>query len=169
MKTKFTAEYVDLSSDRPFPAVIAAFESATGNFEDEGPRMAALTAHSIESFEAQVHAQESTSGFMRFLTTDHGGWMRKFEAATLQARMYVIGNPLIARTMLRHSMAAGLNVPVRIYIFEDDAKKTHFAWHTPSSLMSVYNNPDVMQACKPLDEKLAHLAATVLGLPTDPA
>jgi hypothetical protein len=33
--------------------------------------------------------------------------------------MYTIGNPLIARTMLEHSVAAGLNVPIRILIYED--------------------------------------------------
>jgi uncharacterized protein (DUF302 family) len=164
MKTKFTAEYVEFLSDRPFPAVIEAFESSTGNFESGALRMAALTAQTKESFEEQVRAQESTTGFMRFLTTDHGGWMRKFEGATTQARMYTIGNPLIARTMLRHDMATGLNVPVRVCIFEDAHKKTHFAYHLPSSLMSVYGNTEVMQACEALDAKLEHLATSVLGL-----
>jgi hypothetical protein len=111
MKTKFTAEYVEFLSDHPFPAVIEAFESSTGNFEDGALRKAALAAQSKESFEQQVHAQESTSGFMRFLTTDHGGWMKKFEGATTQARMYTIGNPLIARTMLRHDMAPASTFP----------------------------------------------------------
>lgn len=37
----------------------------------------------------------------------------------LKAPMYIIGNPLIAMTMLKHEVAAGLNVPVRIMIYED--------------------------------------------------
>jgi hypothetical protein len=35
-----------------------------------------------------------------------------------KARMYTIGNPLIARTMIQHDLGVGLNVPIRLMIFE---------------------------------------------------
>ena len=38
--------------------------------------------------------------------------------------MYIVGNPLIAQTMIRHNIQVGLKVPVRILIYEDDAAKT---------------------------------------------
>ena len=74
---------------------------------------------------------------MRFLTTDHGNWVG-FEGVHFRARMYTIGNPLIAITMLKHEVAAGLNVPVRIMIYDDAASRTtRFVHDLPSSLMSV--------------------------------
>jgi uncharacterized protein (DUF302 family) len=66
--------------------------------------------------------------------------------------------------MLRHEMAAGLNVPVRVHIFEDAEKKVHFGYHVPSSLMTVYENAAVMQACVALDAKLDRLARSVTGV-----
>jgi uncharacterized protein (DUF302 family) len=54
---------------------------------------------------------------MRFLTVDHGAWLARI-GLKAKARMYTIGNPLIARTMLEHNIAAGLNVPVRLMIYE---------------------------------------------------
>jgi uncharacterized protein (DUF302 family) len=160
---KMEVEYVELKSNLPFSAVIEAFENATGSVEGAGYRNAVAGARTTEEFERVIRARESTSGFMRFLTLDHGAWMNKFEGGTRQSRMYTLGNPLIARTMLRHEIAAGLNVPVRVLIFEGADGSTRMAYHLPSSLMAVYRNADVQKACEALDAKLARLAETVMG------
>ena len=66
-----------------------------------------------------------------------------------------IGNPLIARTMVEHDIAAGLNVPVRLMIYEDAASRTtRLAYDLPSSLMSGLQNEKVAAAAKKLDAKL---------------
>jgi uncharacterized protein (DUF302 family) len=163
MKTAFTATYLEFESTRPFEQVIAVFEEATGSVEHEGYRDAVASANDRAQFEQIVKSHEGTSGFMRFLKVDHGAWMKKFEGGTAQSTLYTLGNPLIARTMLVHDVAAGLNVPVRIHIYETEDGKTCFGYHQPSSLMSVHENQAVMEACKLLDEKLAALAATVTG------
>ena len=78
--------------------------------------------------------------------------------------MYTIGNPLIAMTMLKHEAAAGLNVPVRIMIYEEaGGGTTRFVYDLPSSLMSVLGNEQVMNAARKLDEKLIALAVDVTG------
>jgi uncharacterized protein (DUF302 family) len=161
---KMDVEYMELASDLPFEAVVEAFEKATGSVEGPGYKEAVEAAKTTAEFEDIIRRQESTSGFMRFLTLDHGAWMKKFEGATAQAKMYTIGNPLIARTMLRHEMAAGLNVPVRVLIFQDSDKKTRLGYHEPSSLMAVYGNAAVMAACVDLDSKMERLAKTVAGV-----
>jgi uncharacterized protein (DUF302 family) len=160
---KMDVEYVELVSDLPFEAVVEAFEKATGSVEGPGYGRAVADANTTAEFEEIVGRQEGTSGFMRFLTLDHGAWMKKFEGGTAKAKMYTIGNPLIARTMLRHEMAAGLNVPVRVLIFQDAEDKTRLGYHVPSSLMAVYGNADVQKACAVLDAKLERLAKSAMG------
>jgi uncharacterized protein (DUF302 family) len=156
-------EYVELVSDLPFESVVEAFEKATGSVESSGYKEAVEAAKTRAEFEEIIRRQESTSGFMRFLTLDHGAWMKKFEGGTAKAKMYTIGNPLIARTMLRHEMAAGLNVPVRVIVFQDRDEKTRLGYHVPSSLMAAYGNAEVQKACADLDAKLERLAQTVMG------
>ncbi len=81
-----------------------------------------------------------------------------------RARMYTLGNPLIARTMLEHDIAAGLNVPVRLMIYEDAASRTtRLAYDLPSSLMSGLKNRKVTAAAKKLDAKLIALAIHATG------
>jgi len=134
-----------------------------GSVEDSGfPQLAAATKTAGE-FESRVRSREGTSGFMRFLTVDHGAWLTRI-GLKARARMYTIGNPLIARTMLEHDIAAGLNVPVRLMIYEDAASRTtRLAYDLPSSLMSGLQNEKVSSAAKNLDAKLIALAVHATG------
>jgi uncharacterized protein (DUF302 family) len=105
-----------------------------------------------------MHAHEGTSGFMRFLTADHGAWLARI-GVSAKARVYTIGNPLIARTMLEHNIAAGLTVPVRLMIYEDPrSATTRLTYDLPSSLMSGLQNEKVDKTAKKLDAKLIALA-----------
>ena len=164
MRTTFTVHHNEHVSTRPFEEVINAFESAVGSVEDIGfPALLAKTKNSDE-FEASIHSREGSSGFMRFLTVDHGAWLDRI-GLNAKARMYTIGNPLIARTMLEHDIAAGLNVPVRLMIYEDPASvTTRLTYDLPSSLMSGLQNEKVMAAAKKLDAKLIALAVYATGV-----
>ena len=100
---------------------------------------------------------------MRFLTVDHGAWLARI-GLNAKARMYTIGNPLIAQTMLKHDIAAGLNVPVRLMIYEDAANlTTRLVYDLPSSLMIGLQNEMVAAAAKKLDAKLIALAIHATG------
>jgi uncharacterized protein (DUF302 family) len=168
MQTTYTVQHNEHITTRSFDEVIQALEAATGSVEGESWRQIAGSAKTPEDFEALVRSREGSSGFMRFLTVDHG-WMSRF-GSPMRSRMYTIGNPLIARTMLRHSVAAGLNVPIRLLIHEDaESGTTRIAYDLPSSLMSVLNHPEVTAAALKLDAKLIALAVQVSGSPADAA
>lgn len=163
MKTTFTVNHNEHVTSRPFEEVVNAFESATGTVEDTGfPALLAETK-TVEEFEAGVKSREGTSGFMRFLTVDHDAWLARI-GISAKARMYTIGNPLIARTMLEHDIAAGLNVPVRLMIYKDAVSgTTRLTYDLPSSLMSGLQNEKVTAAAKKLDAKLIALAVQATG------
>jgi len=159
----FTVHHNEHVSSRSFEEVVNAFESAVGSVEDTGFAVLVASTKSAEEFESQVKSRESTSGFMRFLTVDHGSWMTRV-GLKAKARMYTIGNPLIARTMLEHDIAAGLNVPVRLMIYEEPATRTtRVAYDLPSSLMSGLKNEKVTAAAKKLDAKLIALGVHASG------
>jgi uncharacterized protein (DUF302 family) len=104
---------------------------------------------------------------MRFLDVDHGAWMTRI-GLRARCKLYILGNPLIARTMLKHDLGAGLNVPVRAMIYEDQKTgRTRLAYDLPSPLMARLGNEKVTAAAKLLDEKLVALATTVTGARND--
>src|SRR3546814_9575224 len=89
---------------------------------EEGFGVVAAGATTQPEFKAAFRLREGSSGFMRFSVIDHGRWLAVM-GRQAQALMIVLGNPLIAWTMLRHDVAAGLNVPVRLSIHEDPEGK----------------------------------------------
>jgi uncharacterized protein (DUF302 family) len=163
MIDSFSVQHCEHVSQRSFDDVVAAFEAELGNVEAPGiiPREVAA-ATSQADFEARIRAYEGRSGFMRFLTNDHGAWMSRV-GVEAKIRSYIIGNPLIAQTMITHDPAVGLNVPIRVLIYQATSGEARLAYDLPSSLMSRLDNDAVSAAAIKLDAKLRSLAVIATG------
>jgi len=155
-------EHREHVTDKSFDDVVGAFETATGSVEEGFSRLAEQ-ATNLQEFEAVFRAQEGSSGFMRFDTIDHGKWLGLI-GKRAKAVMVILGNPLIARTMLMHDIRAGLNVPVRLLIYQHADGSTRVAYDLPSSLMSGLGNTDVTAAATKLDARLTALAQAITGV-----
>jgi uncharacterized protein (DUF302 family) len=163
MQDESTLIHREFSSERNFDAVVAAFEAAVGPGDGETFQSVVDKATNAANFVASVRAAEGSSGFILFLKVDHSSWLARVGIGG-RATMYTIGNPLIAQTMIRHSIQVGLNVPVRVLIYEDATSKTgRIGYDLPSSLMARLKNAEVTAAAKLLDEKLAALAIYSTG------
>jgi uncharacterized protein (DUF302 family) len=163
MIRQFTGWYHVHESNRSFADVVAALEAAVGSVENEAFVDEVSEARDPSDFESRMHKHESTSGFMRFHTIDHGAWLAALGSSG-KARLFTIGNPLIARSMIKHDLGVGLNVPVRIAIYEEPSSgKVRVVYNLPSSLMSALENNDVSEAAHALDAKLIALAEKVSG------
>jgi hypothetical protein len=93
------------------------------------------------------------SGFMLFAELDHG-WIARFGIRRRTVR-WILGNPLIAITMIRWDISAGLFAPVEILITDhQDGQGTDVIYVRPSSLMVIEANPPLLAAALELDKKL---------------
>ncbi len=120
----------------------------------------AIKFQSWESYAREVKSHVGPSGFMLFALWNHGGWIKK-AGIERKALRVVIGNPLIAITMLRHDVTAGLFAPVELLITEEPSGRSALTYVVPSSLMVVEPNEPLRAAALELDTKLAALATTV--------
>jgi uncharacterized protein (DUF302 family) len=101
---------------------------------------------------------------MLFHEIDHGGWLQKFGVNRRTVR-WILGNPLIAVTMIRHDITAGLFAPVEILAVEkQNAPGATVIYVRPSSLMVIEENPPLREAAEALDKKLDALIAKATGL-----
>jgi uncharacterized protein (DUF302 family) len=163
MIDSFTVHHYEYVSQRSFEDVVAAFEEQLGSVEDPAvlPREVAASTSQAD-FEGRIRAYEGRSGFMRFMTNDHGAWMA-WVGVKAKIRSYIIGNPLIAQTMIIHDPGVGLNVPIRVVIYQAASGEARLAYDLPSSLMSRLNNDEVSAAAIKLDTKLRSLAVLATG------
>jgi uncharacterized protein (DUF302 family) len=163
MRDDFSVQHIEYVSAHSFELTIERFEAITGELDGATFVRELKASNSIEDFERHMHTHESASGFMRFLMLDHGAWLQLY-GITEKCRAYTLGNPLIAVTMLKHDIRVGLNVPVRLMIYETKAGEVRLGYDQPSSLMSQLRNPDVTAAAEKLDAKLATLVEHVTAL-----
>jgi uncharacterized protein (DUF302 family) len=163
MRDESVLIHCEHESERTFDEVVDAFEKAVGVVDATAFQKIVAGSTNEREFERGVRAFEGPSGFMRFLDIDHGVWMTRI-GLRARCRLYILGNPLIARTMLKHDLGVGLNVPVRAMIYEDQTTgRTRLAYDLPSSLMARLGNQDVAAAARHLDEKLFELAEIATG------
>ena len=77
--------------------------------------------------------------------------------------MYTIGNPLIAQTMIRYDLGAGLNVPIRLMIYEDASGKSGWPTTCRHRSISRLRNEEVTTAANAVHAKLGALAELATG------
>ncbi|MBB3752851.1 uncharacterized protein (DUF302 family) [Mycolicibacterium sp. BK634] len=157
-ETRFDGVRVRYDSTKSYDEVLAALLADIG--EQPVPiNDISAAGGDWQTYQEKVEKYVGPSGFMLFGLFDHGAWITK---AGIERRVLrvVLGNPLIAITMIRHDVTAGLFAPVELLLL-DEGDGSSITYVKPSSLMVVEANPELLSAAEALDAKLAALAAKV--------
>ena len=162
-ETRFDGIRVRDDSAKSYDKLVAALLSDIGETPVPINDVAAAT-NGWRSFEERVETHVGPSGFMLFGVFDHGAWITKagIDRKTLRV---ILGNPLIAITMLRHDVTAGLFAPVEMLLVDEDDGRSSLTYVKPSSLMLIEQNAALRSAAEELDAKLAALADKVASGP----
>jgi len=157
---EFKGVRVQVSTSLPFDEVLARLRAIMGNASiPDLVRLATETTSQEEYAREVTKRYVGESGFMLFGEIDHGGWISKFGINRRVMRL-ILGNPLIAITMIRHDITAGLFAPVELLVTEnEDGPGALMTYVRPSSLMVIEENAPLLAAAKALDQKFEALVA----------
>ena len=160
-ESRFDGVRVRFDSAKSYDELVAALLADIG--EQAVPINDFATAtDGWDSYRERVESYVGPSGFMLFDLIDHGAWITKAGIDRKVLRV-ILGNPLIAITMLRHDVTAGLFAPVEVLLLDEDDDRSSLTYVKPSSLMVIEPNPELLSAAEDLDAKLAALATKVTG------
>jgi len=151
----FTGVRMEVATTASFDTVLSRLRDLTGPVTVSGVVDLAKTDISEAEYVKEVERKfVGSSGFMVFSAIDHGGWIAKFGIKRRTIR-WILGNPLIAITMIRHDLTAGLFAPVELLLTEcADGEGCAVTYVRPSSLISIDDaNPDLKEAALKLDAK----------------
>ena len=139
-----------MAIDAGFERFTSALEKILGHFpsgvqEDiiKNPQLA----------EQRLKAAEGAQGLMIFSVFDHGAALNMV-GARLNAKQYLIGNPLTAIQMTQHDIRAALYAPLRVLVYGQGDGYTIVEYDQPSSQFGQFGQLDVTQVARTLDEKL---------------
>jgi uncharacterized protein (DUF302 family) len=156
----FTGVRIEVTTSVGFDEVLERLRASMGRVNPaEIVRLAQTDISEAEFVQTVTEQYEGESGFMLFAEIDHGGWLPKFGIERRTVR-WILGNPLIAVTMIRHDITAGLFAPVEILVTEaEDGQGTTITYLRPSSLMVIAENQPLRVAATLLDAKFDALIA----------
>lgn len=162
-ETRFDGVRLRYESAKSYDDLVAALLADIG--EQPVPINAlARSTEGWQSYQERVAARVGPSGFMLFGLLDHGAWISKTGIDRKVLRV-ILGNPLIAITMLCHDVSAGLFAPVEMLLAEENEGRSSLTYVKPSSLMVLEKDsapkPELLSAAEQLDAKLAALADQV--------
>lgn len=151
----FTGKRVRYDTGRSLDEVLSHFRRLVGDATGAARIIAA--GETVEEFQQAIKQRQGESGFMLFLEINHTAWLAVYGIRRKVVRL-IFGNPVVAYTMLRHDIGAGLFAPVEILITDhDNGEGATVTYDLPSSLMAIEDNPPLRDAAIALDYKLAAL------------
>ena len=158
----FNGRRMRYETTRSFDEMLAALRTAVGDATQGELNKAVQECATEQVFVQRMQEIAGDSGFMLFFEMDHGAWLKSFGIHRKVVR-WIFGNPVIAYTMLRHDIAAGLFAPIEFLLFDKESGDgTVLVYDLPSSLMVIEDNPTLLAAAEALDRKLAELVERVV-------
>ncbi|MBB5064380.1 DUF302 domain-containing protein [Granulicella mallensis] len=159
----FAGKRIEVKSSLAFDEIMKRLREQTGKSAVPLINEIASQSHSPQEFDAEVTRRfVGPSGFMLFAEIDHSGWITIYGIHRRVLRI-ILGNPLLAITMMREDLSAGLFAPVEVLLVEDGEGSTLY-YVQPSSLMVIAENEPLLKAAVALDHKLEELIGTITGL-----
>jgi uncharacterized protein (DUF302 family) len=152
----FTVTHVKVSSEKSFEEVTNAIESAVGKANNLIFQKLIDSNASFAEVENAVKSMVGKNELMIF-TYLESGRVLSLCGKSKKARLYIIGNPLIANQMFEEDPAVGLYVPLRLFVYDEYDGKTYIAYDKPSSLLGKFQDKKILRVAEMLDQKLEEL------------
>ncbi|MBD2361359.1 DUF302 domain-containing protein [Anabaena minutissima FACHB-250] len=159
--TLLSEMHIMVSSNKSFEEFTTAIEAIAQKDQIDlaGVEEMVLASQSWEEFQEALESKIGTRSLMTFAIIDHGSLMSLAFKDT-KAKLYVIGNPLIARQMLEENLGVGLYVPLRMLVYEDQEGRTQITYNQPSFVLGQFQNPKILAIAQMLDRKLEEIIST---------
>jgi uncharacterized protein (DUF302 family) len=111
-------------------------------------------AETVERLQAVL----ATKGIHLFAHIDHAAEAKKAGLLLRPTQVLIFGNPQAGTPLMQSRQTVGLDLPLRVLVWEDEAGKVWLTYHPPSFLAQLHHVSDREEAVNSLDAGLASLA-----------
>jgi len=164
--TTFDGQRIRITTPRSFDDVLTQLRQLIGTaaIGQYPGAMQQLGGVNQENFETVVRSQLGPSEFMLFHEINHSQWLPVY-GVTQRVLRLIFGNPIIAFTMMRDDLTAGLFAPVEVLLVEhDNGDGCTVAYNLPSAMVAA-EDPAPLPAARALDNRLNALISGATGVP----
>jgi uncharacterized protein (DUF302 family) len=152
----FTVEHIRIVSTRSFGDVRAALESRVQALALD--RVVPLMKKGdMAGARAELERQASPAGLTIMYTLEHGVGLAVELGNPRPAVAYGIGNFLVAISITKHNLAAGLYAPIRVVLYGADDGTAVIEYDRPSSTFALFGDTAIDVVAKQLDMTLKNM------------
>jgi uncharacterized protein (DUF302 family) len=151
-ETTYRAVRLTYDSNLDFNETRARFDERVPAFESATSIELVVGGASWSEVQAAVDARVGPTGLVTLSRLDQGALL-SLEGEPLEATLYLVGNPIIAREVTRHEPAAALYAPFRVAVYRDTTG-VHIAYDKPSSIFASLGSSGIDAIAVELDDKI---------------
>jgi uncharacterized protein (DUF302 family) len=122
-------------------------------------RIDRVSAQGFETTVKQLETALQSRGFMIVARADHQNMLRMVGANVKGSRTIEFGKPDMMKSSLPAHPEMGLEMPLRVYVWERADGKTVLSYHQPSAIFGAYGQPDLKMMGEMMDGMLDQLAS----------
>jgi uncharacterized protein (DUF302 family) len=115
------------------------------------------SAHGATETVERLKSLLAQKGIQVFADIDHAAGARKMGLFLRPTRVLIFGNPQAGTPLLQSQQTIGLDLPLRVLVWEDAAGKVWLTYHRPGFLAKHHGVLDRDEAIEALDAGLAVL------------
>ncbi len=132
--------------------------NVTAAMASDGPGVRVVVDKSVDDTVSALSKMVADNGMM-IMGELHQGKVLKMTGMKVKSETVFVGNPTIGKKLLSLDRGAGLVVPFRINVFENEKGETVVSYIKPSSLLGQYDNEKIDKVAAMLDKKFAGLTS----------
>ncbi len=152
-----------LVSSKPFDEVVKTVSASVGHPEMETFRNQLMAASTETELEQIVGDAVSSIELMEFYQLDAGMVMQKeLGPAAPKSIRFLIGNPVIMKTMAKQIPDAASYAPVTILV-DERQDGVHISYDTMASCLATYGSAEASRIAEDLDNKVRSLMTLAAG------
>ena len=115
--------------------------------------------HSVTATLDKLEDIVKSKGFTVFARIDHAAGALKVEQTMRPTQVLLFGNPKIGTALMLSRQSAGLDLPIRVAAWEDDAGQVWIAYNAPDWLANRHGIADRDEVIKKMTAALAKLTS----------
>ncbi len=115
--------------------------TATAAIADEGI-VVKRSAHSVQATLDKLESVVSDKGFGIVARVDHAAAAAKAGEQLRPTQVLIFGNPKVGTALMKSNQRIGLDLPIRVVAWEDEAGAVWVAYHAPKALVGGHDIGD---------------------------
>jgi len=101
-----------------------------------------LSAHSVQNTMDNLEGIVKKKGFTVFERVDHAAGANKVGETLRPTQLLIFGNPKVGTALMKSNQTVGLDLPIKVLVWEDSDGKVWLAYDDPAYMVARYGIDD---------------------------